>query len=111
MSDSVDLTDLRSMTDGDKEMEIALFQEFFSSSENSMQTLAAQCTDGQNETWRSVAHALKGTSLNLGAKVLGDLCKKAQENPAASAADKKTLLDAIQAEYAKVKVFLEKVHG
>jgi HPt (histidine-containing phosphotransfer) domain-containing protein len=111
MGGSVDLTDLRSMTDGDKEMEIALFQEFYSSSEASIQALAAQCTDGQNEAWRSVAHALKGTSLNLGAKALGDLCKKAQENPAASAAEKKTLLGAIQSEYAKVKAFLEKVHG
>jgi len=110
MAEPVDLTDLRSMTDGDKDMELMLFQEFYSSSEGAIATLAANCTDGQNEIWRSTAHAFKGTSLNLGAKALGDLCKKAQDTPADSSEEKKSLLGAIRAEYAQVKAFLEKVH-
>ncbi len=98
------------MTDGDKELELALFQEFYNSTETHLQTLAANCADGQNETWRTTAHALKGTCYNLGAHPLGDLCKKAQENPAASGAEKKALLDLIQAEYLKVNAFLQTVY-
>ncbi len=111
MTNSVDLTNLRSMTDGDKELELALFQEFYSSTEENLRTMASNCSDGQNETWRTTAHALKGTCYNLGAHPMGDLCKKAQENPAASGADKKTLLDLLQAEYVKVKAFLQAVYS
>lgn len=110
VANSVDLTNLRSMTDGDKDLEMSLFQEFYISSEQSLQTLAENCTDGQNETWRATAHALKGTAYNLGAQLMGDLCKKAQDNPAASGVDKKALLDILEAEYAKVKEFLQSVH-
>jgi HPt (histidine-containing phosphotransfer) domain-containing protein len=99
MTNPVDLTDLRSMTDGDRDLEISLFQEFFSSCETSINLLYANCSIGQNEIWRSSAHALKGVSLNLGAKKLGDLCKKAQDNPSASEDEKKILLEEILAEY------------
>ena len=110
MTDSLDLANLRSMTDGDKELEIALFQEFYSSTEASLETMAANCTDGQNEIWQTTAHALKGTCYNLGAQVMGDLFKKAQESSAVSSADKKALLDLIRSEYTKVKALLEKIH-
>jgi HPt (histidine-containing phosphotransfer) domain-containing protein len=110
MSIPVDLTNLRTMTDGDRDLESALFQEFYTSTEAGLQSLAGNCTDGQNEVWRATAHALKGTSYNLGANAMGDLCKKAQETPAASGLDKRTLLGLLQAEYIKVKAFLETVH-
>ena len=110
MANPVDLTDLRSMTDGDKEMELALFAEFYSSSEAAFDIMAANCIDGQNEIWRSNAHAIKGSAYNLGAKGLGDLCKQAQENPAASGSDKQTLMEKIKAEYALVKAYLQTVH-
>jgi len=111
MTSPVDLTDLRSMTDGNKELELALFEEFYSSTEACLAILEAQCSDGQNETWRSNAHALKGTAYNLGAMALGDLCKKAQDEPAASGSDKRALLTRIQAEYAQVKTYLQTVHA
>jgi len=53
MENFIDLTDLRSMTDGDSEVELLLFQEFYSSTEAVIDTLTANCTDGPNENWRS----------------------------------------------------------
>ena len=106
MTDSVDLTDLRSITEGDKEIEQALFDEFYSSTEAHLQILAANCTDGQNETWRSTAHAMKGTAFNIGALMLGELCKKAQDEEDVSGEEKKQQLDLMQKEYVKVKAYL-----
>lgn len=111
MAHTVDLTDLRTMTDGDKEMEMALFDEFYSSSESLIQTMEANSVDGPNEGWRASAHALKGSAYNLGAKELGDMCKQAQDHPEVSGAEKKALLTKIQAEYAGVKAYLQSVHG
>lgn len=106
MPTPVDLTNLREMTDGDKELESQLFSEFFTSSEECIATLKNNCSDGTNEVWRTAAHALKGTSYNLGAAKLGDLCKKAQENNAAFSLEKQAMLNDIQLEYADVKKFL-----
>lgn len=111
MSVSVDLTNLRSMTDGDKDLEVILFHEFCSSAEVALQKMAENSGDGHNESWRSIAHALKGTSYNLGANGMGNLCKAAQNNPAASATEKRELLERLQAEYAQVKQFLKTVHA
>jgi HPt (histidine-containing phosphotransfer) domain-containing protein len=107
MSDLVDLTNLREMTDGDKEMEQELFEEFFSSSQEAINIMQNNCVDGENEAWRSQAHALKGTALNLGAQSLGKKFEQAQENHAVSGQEKQAMLDAIKAEYAQVKSFLE----
>lgn len=110
MSDPVDLTNLREMTDGDADMEQMLFNEYYHSTESGITTLSNNCVDGENENWRGSAHALKGTSLNLGAERLGALCKQAQEGHGASAAEKRQMLDAIREEYEKVKAYLLKVH-
>ena len=107
MSDPVDLTNLREMTDGDTELEQELFAEFISSSEECLAIMSENCTDGENEAWRSNAHALKGTSINLGADTLAGLCKDAQENHAANSNEKQGMLETIKKEYEAVKAFLE----
>ena len=106
----IDVTNLRSMTQGNRELEVALFAEFDHAAHAALATLAAHCLDGSQEPWRATAHALKGTSYNLGALTLGDLCKQAQEQAAHSAADKQALLFLIEAEYVRVKAYLETVH-
>ena len=98
------------MTDGDSEVELLLFQEFYSSTEAAIDTLTANCTDGPNENWRSNAHAIKGIAYNIGAHVLGDLCKQAQDNAGASASEKEALLKNIKSQYSLAKAYLQKLH-
>lgn len=102
----VDLTNLREMTDGDKELEQELFAEFFNSSASAIETLGQHCADGESKPWYSAAHALKGSAYNLGATQLGDLCKKAQESHAASKMEKQQMCDGIKQEYEKVRQYL-----
>lgn len=111
MSNIVDLTNLRSMTDGDAELEHALFEEFKSSCEASINTLIGATGDESAETWRSVAHAMKGISSNLGAQRLTELCRHAQEIFNQSPSEKHKVLEEIKSEYAQVKAFLEGMHS
>lgn len=108
MNTPVDLTNLRSMTDGDKEMEKALFEEFFSSFKAGVAILQSSLEN--TEAWRKEAHALKGVALNLGAMELGELCKKGQDEPNADAAAKESLLKTIQSEYERVERFLSTIN-
>lgn len=110
MTQPVDLTDLRSMTDGDKELELALFDEFRKSSEKYLSIMSEHCHDGPDEIWRSSAHALKGISYNLGAMHMGDLCRQAQDSYNTDAAAKRDLMVQLSAEYLRVKDFLSRVY-
>jgi len=108
MDAPVDLTNLRSMTDGDKDLEKELFKEFYSAFDAGLNLLQVSTGDGAVETWRGQSHALKGVALNLGAEKLGALCKKAQESQTASEKAKVAMLENIRAEYKWVKEFLLK---
>ncbi|MCG8492345.1 MAG: Hpt domain-containing protein [Sneathiellales bacterium] len=107
MSDEpVDLTNFRELTDGDEEMERELFQEFISSAREAIGTLEQNCQDGENDMWRGAAHALKGTSLSLGAESLSQICKEGQDGHAAKAGEKSRILAEIKSEYERVETFL-----
>ena len=109
MNASVDLTNLRSMTDGDVDMERELFGEFFHSFELGIAALHNASGGGCEEDWRKQAHSLKGIALNLGAQKLGGFCKRAQDECMAPQAAKEELLAAIKLEYAQVRLFLERL--
>ena len=111
MNNPVDLTNLRTMTDGDTDMEKALFEEFFSTFESGISVLKETTQEAAADDWRKQAHALKGVAMNLGAEVLGELCKQGQEECNAGAEVKAELLKKIQTEYERAKAFLETVHS
>lgn len=108
MTDPVDLTNLRDMTDGDKVLEASLFQEFYRAGDASIAQLEAALTHEDNEAWRKAAHAFKGVSLNLGANRLGELCKQGQDCFETAADVKRALLDEVRKAYGDVKDYLAK---
>ncbi len=110
MTQPVDLTNLRSMTDGDVEMEKVLFEEFCSSFDDGVISLQNSLGVESSESWRKQAHSLKGISLNLGAMHLGELCKKAQDGCNEDKTNKEELLNKITSEYQQVKNFLLSLH-
>jgi histidine phosphotransfer protein HptB len=109
MTETVNLDNLREMTGGDKDLEKELFSVYLTSSEECLNVLRSTLAAGQEESWRTQAHAWKGMSLNLGAETLGHLCAEAQTNHLALSEDKAKMLAGIEAEYEKVKEFLKKV--
>lgn len=109
MTDAVNLENLREMTGGDKALEKELFAVFLTSSDDCLNHLKSNLGAGNEETWRTQAHAWKGMSLNLGAETLGKLCSEAQMNHIAPQDEKEKMLSAIEAEYEKVKTYLKSV--
>ncbi|MCD8563387.1 MAG: Hpt domain-containing protein [Alphaproteobacteria bacterium] len=108
IQNAVDLDNLRAATDGDKELEQELFEEFIHQAEILLQELEAfSGTETDNESWRKTAHAFKGIALNLGAEPLGVLCKIGQEECEAPPERKQEILRGIKSEYAKVHEFLQ----
>lgn len=105
----VDLTNLRSITDGDAEMEKALFEEFYSAFDNGLRTLEASREESASDQWRTSAHALKGVAANLGAVRLGDLCKTAQDSHIATPSEKARMLKEISMEYQQAREFLMRI--
>jgi HPt (histidine-containing phosphotransfer) domain-containing protein len=106
----VDLANLRTITDGDRDTEVELFAQFCQSGDVILQELQKCCVDGHSDGWYRSSHSLKGTAYSLGAQVLGDLAKEAQNSPALPATDKTVLLAKIRDEYSRVTAFLSTVH-
>jgi len=104
---SVNLTNLREITDGDTELEAELFEEFRTSSSALMIELEHNLQNDDYEPWRKTAHALKGIAANLGAGQLANLAKEGQENYKALVNVKQNLLNQIKSEYINVLRFLE----
>lgn len=107
MTEPVTLENLREMTGGDRDLEKELFDVYLTSSDECLKALEENQGAGQEDTWRTQAHAWKGMSLNLGAETLGKLCAEAQANPMATAEEKAKLLSAIKIAYDEVKAFLK----
>lgn len=106
MSNPVTLDNLHDMTGGDRELEKELFDVYINSAEDCLKGLKFNIGPGQEDGWRTQAHAWKGMSLNLGAETLGKLCAEAQFNHLAPQEKKQEMLAAIEEEYAKVKAYL-----
>lgn len=107
MTDSVNLDNLHEMTGGDVDLEKELFEVFLTSSDECFQKLSTTTGAGQEEEWRTNAHAWKGMSLNLGAEILGKLCAKAQLENLLPTDKKLELLAEIEAEFDRVKKYLK----
>lgn len=105
MLNPVNLVNLREITGGDFELELSLFEEFISSSNNLVKNLEQALQNKDCESWRKSAHSLKGVAFNLGATKLGELSKKAQENYKESN-EKNEMLETIIDEHKKVIEFL-----
>ncbi|MDD3029053.1 MAG: ATP-binding protein [Alphaproteobacteria bacterium] len=103
----VDLTILRTLTDGDAEVERELMKTFVTQSDKNLETLReTRSAEGKNEPWTEAAHMLKGGSGSIGAEELRRLCSEAQLYQGDSAG-RQELLRKIDSEYLLVKKHLK----
>ena len=107
MSDPVDLSNLRDLVDDDVELEKSLFAEFYLNGDTLLAAMRASLASGDNNAWRSAAHALKGVSLNLGAFILSNLCKEGQDSYQSPNAEKAALLAKMEDSFAVAKTYLQ----
>jgi CheY-like chemotaxis protein len=96
----LDLEHLRHLTDGDVQLESELIALFLSTSEMYLQSMREALQDGR--AWTSTAHALKGSSANLGARRIATLALVAERSEASQAQ-----LEAIERALQEMRAFAD----
>jgi DNA-binding response OmpR family regulator len=94
----IDLDHLSGFTDGDRQLEGELLTLFLSSADVYLARMSEALRNGQS--WKSVAHALKGASANLGARRVTELALAAERSPPSAAQ-----LEALRAAVEEVRGF------
>jgi CheY-like chemotaxis protein/HPt (histidine-containing phosphotransfer) domain-containing protein len=101
----VDLDQLRMFTDGDPEEEKALAELFLEQAQEMIMLLEQNMGADKNDVWKSAAHRFKGSSGNLGAMPLHQLCKRAEMHFEDEESKKNDMLAAIKAATKNVELF------
>ena len=103
----LDLTQLRTFTDGDAVAEKELIGIFVKQSDENLRVLKENCIDGTCKAWVEAAHMFKGAAAGVGAGKLSQLCGQAQHLPDAKAIERLALVRLIESEYARTKNHLK----
>ncbi len=101
----VDMEQLRMFTDGDPEEEKALATLFLDQAQEMIVILEKATASDTCDAWKSAAHRFKGSSGNLGAMALYNLCKQAEIHSDEEENRKLEMLIAIKAETKRVEAF------
>lgn len=109
MESPVDMEQLRMFTDGDPEEEKALAELFLEQAQEMIVILEQSMGADQHEVWKSAAHRFKGSSGNLGAVPLHQLCKRAETHFEDDAAKKQEMLEGMKSAIQQVAVFFATV--
>ena len=102
----VDFEQLRTFSDGDREVEMEFISMFIKLSDGNIETLHYNATDGKSEEWCMTAHKFKGGAAGIGAGKLAELCETAQHMRDATAKERRKILSAIEQEYSRVQKYL-----
>ena len=86
---------------------IDLFEEFFTTSREIVDEMAANQRDANFVELRKSTHTLKGAALNLGANVLAALCKEGEVAAKDGRDPGRAWVDQVEAEFARVRVAFE----
>lgn len=103
----VDLTMLKTFSDGDKDLEKEMIGIFVSQSEIDIDTLSKNRVSGKCEPWVEAAHRIKGGSANMGAENLRSLCEVAQEMADVSADEREKIFSEIDVAFKEICDFFK----
>ncbi|MBI3418512.1 MAG: response regulator [Proteobacteria bacterium] len=104
----MDLTQLRTFTEGDQEAEKEFIGLFVRESEKNMKILEQNQNGADAHAWEEAAHKFKGGAGGVGAAALHRLCGEAQ-NFKGSAEERAALFEKITGEYTHVKEALKEM--
>lgn len=107
----LDLSIIRSIADGNKELEHQFVTLFISETRKLLGQLEGTHLAELNKTWTETAHKIKGGASNMGATTLQELCKQAQYSTAESttADEREALYSRIKTEADAIIAYLEQV--
>lgn len=91
----VDFTRIQETSDGDMEFEFELIDMYLEDAKGHVDTLTGMLQAGEAEGLRQAAHTLKGSSANIGANLIMEVCTRIE---AAASAQDLSRADALGAE-------------
>ncbi len=101
------LAELKEVMEGDFDV---LITTYLADSRDRIATLRASLEDQDADAFTKAAHSFKGSSVNIGAPQLGELCLLAEQaGHSAQLGDAANLLDRIEREYDTVRTLFEKL--
>lgn len=104
----IDITQLEQFTEGNLQEEKILTDAFFEVGENAVNMLVKHIRDkSQHEDWIEASHKLKGSSAQVGALKLSDLCRQAESLANYDWGGKASMLNTLRRHYLKVKSFFD----
>lgn len=103
----VNLKRLRACTEGDYEEEEVFFNLFLEQAKETLYVLEQTLKNHNVSDWTQAAHKLKGSSANLGAEQLAELCQIAEHHDSTIADE--DILNAIKSELTKVDDFMHTI--
>lgn len=103
----LDLTSLRTFSEGNKEEEKRFVSVFLESALQNLEMLRATCVDGKNEEWVEAAHKLKGAAAGVGAGELAGVCANAQNCIDGKKEEREMLFDTIVQSFNEVESYLK----
>lgn len=108
VSDASPIVDLSALSEfADSEDEIQNFVDIFvAQSDEIIEIMDSNCTDGESRAWSEAAHKLKGGASMVGAEKLSALSAKAESMKDATAEDRAAILDDIRQAYEDAKTIL-----
>jgi HPt (histidine-containing phosphotransfer) domain-containing protein len=80
---------------------------YFVKTEEAIEGLRLNCTDGHNAEWVEIAHQVKGSSGMIGAVELAKHCADAQQMPEVSEAERLAQLATIETSYQRTKAMFK----
>lgn len=94
------LAELQGVMEDEFEM---LIRTYLSDSQERIESLKGAMKDGDSDVFAKTAHSFKGSSINIGAPRLGELCREAEEaGQNGSLNEASPVLEAIKAEFQRV---------
>ncbi len=101
-----DLSSLKDYTDSYEEMQ-DFCNTFFAKTEEAIQGLRKECSDGVNQAWVEITHQIKGSSGMIGVLDLQDICADAQLMEDSTKLKRENQLGKIEKSYEISRKFLE----
>ncbi len=106
----VELNQLHIFTNGDMDEEKELLALFLAHGATNIQEMESYILENDHEAWKRSAHRMKGSAVNLGAVVLSDYCKKAEEDSTCSEQRKRVMLAHIKEAFDDIREFMDRRH-
>jgi len=106
----IDLTNIKSVTGGDLEIEKLLLEEFINSSNKIIDDLKSNHENDNLKDLKVAAHSLRGICMNINAMTVVDLCTTIENDESESKEGREGIINKILEEHSSITSYIKDNH-